>query len=109
MSELLRLIPEEDQGKTVEVAFSKLMTLHQAFLQNYKEFENIETNHQAKVHYKENCPLECLQMEMCGVMREALQLARTIGKTLGDKDPIYENLQCLGRAQMTRINHQKIF
>ena len=41
MSELLRLIPEEDLGKTVEVAFSKLMTLHQAFLQNYKEFENI--------------------------------------------------------------------
>ena len=109
MSELLRLIPEEDLGKTVEVAFSKLLTLHQAFLENYKEFENISTNHQAKVHYKENCPLECLQMEMCGVMREALQLARTIGKTLGDKDPIYENLQCLGRAQMTRINHKKYF
>ena len=30
MSELLRLIPEKDQGKTVEVAFSKLLTLHQA-------------------------------------------------------------------------------
>ena len=30
MSELLRLIPEEDLGKTVEVAFSKLLTLHQA-------------------------------------------------------------------------------
>ena len=30
MSELLKLIPEEDQGKTVEVAFSKLLTLHQA-------------------------------------------------------------------------------
>ena len=38
MSELLRLIPEEDQGKTVEVAFSNLLTLHQVFLQNYKKF-----------------------------------------------------------------------
>ena len=30
--EILRLIPREDQGKTVEVAFSKLLTLHKVFI-----------------------------------------------------------------------------
>ena len=30
--EVLRLIPTADQGKTVEVAFSKLLTLHKVFL-----------------------------------------------------------------------------
>ena len=30
--EILRLIPTADQGKTVEVAFSKLLTLHKVFI-----------------------------------------------------------------------------
>ena len=30
--EVLRLIPTADQGKTVEVAFSKLLTLHKVFI-----------------------------------------------------------------------------
>ena len=30
--EVLRLIPTVDKGKTVEVAFSKLLTLHKVFI-----------------------------------------------------------------------------
>ena len=32
LPEVLRLIPTADQGKTVEVAFSKLLTLHKVFI-----------------------------------------------------------------------------
>ena len=35
---------------------------------------------------------------MCGVMREALELAKVIGKKLGHKDQIFQNLQYLGRV-----------
>ena len=37
---------------------------------------------------------------MCGVMREAVELARTVGKRLGDKDPIFKDLELLGRVDL---------
>ena len=54
-----------------------------------------------EIHYKvEDCPGECQQKEMCGVMREAVELTRTVGKRLGDKDPIFKGLMYLGRASL---------
>ena len=59
-----------------------------------------------EIHYKvEDCPGECQQKEMCGVMREAVELTRSVGKRLGDKDPIFKGLMYLGRASL--IYHQK--
>ena len=58
-------------------------------------------NWKAEVHYKvKDCPGECQQTEMCGVMREAVELARTVGKRLGDKDPIFKDLEFLGRVDL---------
>ena len=58
-------------------------------------------NLKAKVHYKEEeCPGECQQKEMCGVMREAVELTRIIMKKLGDKDPIFKDLISLGRVHL---------
>ena len=33
-------------------------------------------------------------------MREAVELARTVGKRLGDKDPIFKDLEFLGRVEI---------
>ena len=41
-------------------------------------------------------------------MREALELAKVIGKKLGHKDQIFHNLQYLGRVAMTRIIYQRL-
>ena len=54
-----------------------------------------------EIHYKvDDCPRECQQKEMCGVMREAVELTRIIMKKLGDKDPIFKGLMYLGRVHL---------
>ena len=36
-------------------------------------------------------------------MREAIELAGTVGKRLGDKDPIFKDLEFLGRVDFIEI------